>query len=277
MQDKNLAESHDTYDVRARKILKESWNNVRGVKLKVWLSIVLYAIASTGILVAGYAAVSHYMFGYIDLNTFNLAMKNEDYQILVEWVRWLALFPIHTGILLLAVNKARNLPLKLSQIFLPYRYYFPLLGLGILLYVVLTISALISTIGDVFQSIDLLVRFLDLVVVLFFALLMMFASLLVVEKKLPMLRALKNSFYFFTQHWIKIIAIVICFILPYFIVMNILIFAPRFMTAGVPDYFRHIWLALSTVFIVASVWLVPMYLNIIGLLYKIMFDNHHVK
>lgn len=253
-------------------MLKEAWQRTHGVKAIMWSSIVTYLVASILILMIGYVSLSFWFTGDFTPEIMKYSPETESYKSGLEWTRWLLLFPMHTGILLLAVKKSVDLPIHIKQVFGPYKLYLPLLVIGLLLFGLISLSKTILQLSyDHLPDYIPLFTLFDIFSTIFFSVWLTFAALLVIEKHLKIFTALKTSLSKFKQHWLKIILIIMFVVIPYFIIANILLFTPAFMILGASQSFWIVWGILVSLLVLSSMWIVPMFLNIGGILYRIMF------
>lgn len=264
------------YDFTVRGILKEAWQRTHGAKAVMWASMVTYLIASIIILMIGYVGMSYWFIGSFNAEIMKYSPETDRYKSGLEWVRWLILFPMHTGILLLAVKRSVDLPIHIKQVFGPYRLYLPLLTIGLLLFLCISLSkTLLQLSYDHIPDYITLFTIADIFLTLFFSIWLTFAALLVIEKNQTIFSAIKISISSFKQHWLKIILIMVFVVVPYFIIANVLLFTPTFMILGASQLFWIIWGILVSILIFSSMWIIPMFLNIGGILYRIMFGVKH--
>ncbi len=260
------------YDFTVLCILKEAWQRTHGAKAVMWASMVTYLIASILILMIGYVSMSFWFMGNFTAEIMKYSPETESYKSGLEWIRWLFLFPMHTGILLLAVRRSVDLPIHIKQVFSPYKLYLPLLVIGLLLFCLISLSKTILQLSyDHIPDYITVFTILDMFLTLFFSVWLTFAALLVIEKHLNIFNALKTSLSSFKQHWLKIILILMFIVVPYFIVANVLLFTPTFMILGASQVFWIVWGILVGLLVLSSMWVIPMFLNIGGVLYRIMF------
>lgn len=264
-----------SYDFTMFGIIKEAWSRTSGAKAVMWSSMVIYLIASIAILMVGYMLLSYWYLGTFSSEIMRYSAETDSYKSGLEWIRWLILFPMHPGILYLAVRHSANLPIHIKQVFSAYKLYLPLLIIGLLLFVAISLSKeLLMYLQDHLPDYLILViafTIADMFLTLFFSIWLTFSALLMIEKHEKIFSALTLSINSFKQHWLKIILIVICVVVPYFIIANILLFTPTFMVLGASNFFWIIWGILVTLLIFSSVWVIPMFLNIGGILYRTMF------
>lgn len=260
------------YNFTVWSILKEAWQRTRGAKAVMWTSMVTYLVASILILMIGYISMSFWFTGTFTAEIMKYSQETESYKSGLEWIRWLILFPMHTGILLLAVRRSVDLPIHIKQVFEPYKFYLSLLAIGLLLFCLISFSKMILQLSyDHLADYVTIFTIFDIFLTLFFSVWLTFAALLVIEKHLKIFTALKTSLSSFKQHWLKIILIIAFVVVPYFIVANVLLFTPTFMILGATQLFWIVWGVLVALLVLSSMWVIPMFLNIGGVLYRIMF------
>jgi len=260
------------YDFTVFSILKEAWQRTHNAKAVMWASMVTYLIASILILMIGYVSMSFWFTGTFTAEIMKYSPETESYKSGLEWIRWLILFPMHTGILLLAVRRSVDLPIHIKQVFGPYTLYLPLLVIGLLLFCLISLSKTILQLSyDHLPDYVTAFTIFDIFLTLFFSVWLTFAALLVIEKHLNIYHAIKTSLFSFKQHWLKILLILVFIVVPYFIIANVLLFTPTFMILGASQLFWIVWGILVSLLVLSSMWVIPMFLNIGGVLYRIMF------
>ncbi len=260
------------YNFTIAGILKEAWARTYDAKRIMWSSMMIYIIVSVLILMVGYIGMSFWFFGNFTADIIKYSPETDPYKSGLEWIRWLILFPIHTGILFLAVRKSAELPIHVKQVFEPYKLYLPLLVIGLLLFCLISLSkTLVQLSYDYIPSFITLFTIIDIFLTLFFSIWLTLASLLIVEKHVNIFTALKTSILSFKQHWLKIMLIMLFIVIPYFIIANVLLFTPTFMVLGATQLFWIVWGILVSLLVFSSVWVIPMFLNIGGVLYRLMF------
>ncbi|MDA8561966.1 hypothetical protein N9L02_02495 [Gammaproteobacteria bacterium] len=267
----------DDYNFSVKEIIKQAWKNTYGVKLTMWTSMIIYTILSILILLVGYVAISYFETGIITTEIINYSPETETFKSQLEWIRWLILFPMHTGILLLAVKKSENQIVKIKQVFKPYKFYLPILIVGISLFLFISLSKFILQLSyEHIPNFIIIFTILDIFITLFCTIWLTFAGLLIIEKNKTVFKAILLSLSKLKQHFLKVTLTLAFFVMPYFIISNIIIFAPSFIILGenpISSILLITWCILITLIILSAIWVIPTFLNLGGILFKIIFKE----
>lgn len=232
-------------------VIKESWHRVKGTKITYWGAIL--------ICLAIYAALS--FLGGVSIVLYGQYVNPNDLKppfILSRVIITLITLPLPFGLTLLALRRSVNLPIKIKQIVEPYRCYWKILAVMIVLYagiaiiIVATLFASISVTNYMSNMTPTwlryyphLIQILGALIAIYFVYSLVNAPLLIIEKQLGVLPAIKASMLAFIQHGFKIILTVACLIVICFISL---------LPLGI-----------------GLIWTLPMLYNCMGILYRIQF------
>ncbi len=239
-------------------LIAESWQRVKGTKKTFWGAILLCLAIYIALSLLETLAIYLYA-QYVNPNDTKIPF------IITRVLDALITLPLSFGIILLAVYRSVNLPIKVKQIFEPYRFYWKILAAMIILYA----GAALIIAGTIYLWVFLpshminmtqgwphyypiLIGTLGSLIAFYFIYSLINAPMLIIEKQLGVFRSLKASFFAFNQHGLKIIAAVFCMIVICFISM---------ITFGI-----------------GLIWTFPMLYNFMGILYRIQFGvGEHSK
>jgi uncharacterized membrane protein len=240
------------YDFKIMDIIREAWQKVKGVKASYWGAFLLLMIFSFA------AFFLLFMVGDLIFNP----QKKELLTEIASRITYAAIFPMITGIIMIGVNRAANLPFKATFVFKYYEFFLKLLlGLIIisLIFAALTTLLTFLIIFIIFLHKSGPLTFFTLTIEILLGLLavLLAASLfylyvgytlfspLIVEKKLTAWRALEASRKSVSHHFFKILGL-------YFLLTLILLVS--IIPAGI-----------------GLIWSAPLINNSFGVLYRRMF------
>jgi hypothetical protein len=230
-------------------ILEEAWERVHGSKMIYWKAVQLFLLINLGLILLG--SILAYNFGNFFKDLWFIII-------------WLVDTPMAVGFSFMGMRRSVNLDINENMVLKMYSLFWKIISVRLFVFVTVFILAYLSNSALNYATLVInngLPKLLGLMATIlgtllfiasyYFALAFMFAPLLLVEKHLPIMKALKASIYAFNQHWAKIIV-------TYFIMSIIL------LLASLPSF-------------IGLVWILPMFINLGGILYRIIFGVEEVR
>lgn len=228
------------YEFNIKRILKEAWHRVHGIKGTYWKAFFLTLLVILGtlvsfflIIVIGDLIASH----WFHISKTTIIFYNKILIVLFQVASTFLYPPLVTGIIMIGVKRSVDEKMWASDIFQYYRYWQKLWVLPIIM--ILIELAMDSTKGYWWAQ---LLLFL---VYLYFSVSYIMFYPLIAEKKLAVWEALESSRKAISHHWFKML---------WFLILISLILIGSLLTVGI-----------------AFIWTLPMLNNAVGILYREMF------
>jgi hypothetical protein len=248
-------------EIHIRAIFKESWNNVKGLKLgygnkfKVWVAMFIF-------IVGGLAATA------ISIVLAGMAQHKEGLHaaiifvssISIFWLCLFALFPLLVGLQMMGVRWVMKQPVLWKHQFAYYRDGWRIAAI----YFFMTfLSAIISVLmshlpeGRVGSAVFSIFH-------LFVTVPCLYAALLVADHRLKMMEALKVGFRGFFKHLFPLL--IVLFLCG---VLELLAILP--LDLALHFHASHLVKVLGGLCLLSFIWIVPLSLNIFAMTYRDVF------
>jgi hypothetical protein len=250
------------FDFSIKQVLSEAWTRVHGTKAVYWKGMLFYLFILVGLFAIG--AIFNY---FLMQSTSTAPGVSRHFMQLWQAVCYLIIAPMTVGFAYIGIRRSVNLAITSKQIFYPYEHYLKvistLLLVIIILYGILFAGFfMIAVIQNLYYSANgaiptwlgvssMAAGLIFVLIMYYFSLAFLFAPLLVVEKNFTVLQAMKASFFAFNQHWFKIIV------------------AHSFML--------FIYVLSAIPLGIGMIWAIPMLINFVGLLYRIIFGVEEAR
>lgn len=170
------------YDVSLGAVLREAWEKTNGLKGSFWAAGGMVFLAMLVVNIIGtLLGVGGALMGG-DSAGASIAVM-----LVLQLVMMAITYPLMTGVLLLGIHRAVDLPISYKSVFGYFAYTLPLIGAGILTIVLIMLGYVLLIIPGIYLSLAY-----------------MFVLPLIVEKNLGVWEAMEASRKAVTQHWFKL-------------------------------------------------------------------------
>jgi len=240
-------------------ILKTAWHNVKGSKWPIWAPFLVAALLTAVIYTISFFSLAnftnqHFLF----------------FQLLIPVMTNVIVAPLYVGAIMVAIKKVRQESIDGASGFKYFHLYIPLVIVALMVSLAgsaphLLVAYLVVTTKEVSIFLDIIMVLISLVIAIFFLL----ALPLVADKSKAPFVAIKQSLVTMPRYLPKVLLI---FLVGYlFIFIAVL---PAVIGMSINMIFHNVLIMYVGVAIsaAASVWLVPFYILLVGVIYHHLID-----